>query len=174
MRTTSWDGRAVAEPSIVLRSPGIDAPDVNPPTEPCVMLVFGASGDLTKRLLVPAIYNLACDGLLSENFAVLGTAMDAWDTASFRERMSAEIKKFHTRKEFDQATWDRLVARFHYLPGSFTDKNVFEALKAEVKRLDAEVGANGNVLFYFAVAPRLFGTSPRRSNRSPRSASIST
>ncbi len=48
----------------------------NPTSEPCVMLVFGASGDLTKRLLVPALYNLECDGLLSENFALLGTAMD--------------------------------------------------------------------------------------------------
>jgi glucose-6-phosphate 1-dehydrogenase len=147
----------VAEPSIVLRSPGVDTPDSNPPTEPCVMLIFGASGDLTKRLLVPAIYNLACDGLLSENFAVLGTAMDAWDTASFRERMTAEIKQFHTRKEFDQAAWDKLVARFYYVPGGFSDMKVFETLKAEVKRLDTEVSAGGNVLFYFAVAPKFFG-----------------
>ena len=49
------------------------------------MVIFGASGDLTKRLLVPALYNLACDGLLSENFAVVGTAIEAWTTESFRE-----------------------------------------------------------------------------------------
>ena len=121
------------------------------------MLIFGASGDLTKRLLVPALYNLACDGLLSENFAVLGTAIDAWTTDVFRERMTTEIKKFHTRQVFDQAVWDKLVSRFHYVPGSFSDMSVFETLKAEVKRLDAEVGAGGNVLFYFAVAPKFFG-----------------
>src|SRR5258706_4096716 len=100
------------EPSQVLRTSSVDASANNPTSQPCVMLIFGASGDLTKRLLVPALYNLACDGLLSENFAVLGTAMDAWTTESFRERMSADIQKFHSRQEFDQATWDKLVARF--------------------------------------------------------------
>jgi len=71
--------------------------------------------------------------------------------------MSAEIKKFHTRKEFDQGVWDKLVSRFHYVPGSFTKLETFATLKAEVKRLDATHGAGGNVLFYFAVAPRFFG-----------------
>ena len=121
------------------------------------MLIFGASGDLTKRLLVPAIYNLACDGLLADSFAVIGTATDAWTTESFRERMTAEIQKFHTRQVFDQAVWDKLVSRFHYVPGNFSEMSVFQTLKAEVARLDAEIGAGGNVLFYFAVAPRFFG-----------------
>ena len=143
--------------SQILRSPAVDAPDSSPPSQPCVMLIFGASGDLTKRLLVPALYNLACDGLLSENFRVLGTAMEPWTTEAFRERMSTEIKKFHTRKEFDQAAWDKLVARFHYIPGGFTDKGLFQTLKARVAELDTECGAGGNVLFYFAVAPRFFG-----------------
>ena len=115
------------------------------------MLVFGASGDLTKRLLVPALYNLACDGLLSENFALLGTAMDALDTSSFRARMSEDIKKFHTRKEFDQKVWDDLVSRFHYVPGGFTEMALFETLKERGRRSSTSVyGAGGNVLFYFA------------------------
>src|SRR5690349_16542660 len=93
----------------VLRTPGANAPDVSPTSEPCVMLIFGASGDLTKRLLVPALYNLACDGLLADNFAVLGTANATWNDDQFREYLSTEIKKFHTRKEFDQAVWDKLI-----------------------------------------------------------------
>src|SRR5271170_4612781 len=121
----------------VIRTTGADAPETSPPSQPCVMLVFGASGDLTKRLLVPALYNLACDGLLSDNFALLGTAMDPLTTESFREKMSADIRKFHTRQEFDQAVWDRLVARFHYVPGGFTDAGLYETLKTEVSRLDA-------------------------------------
>jgi glucose-6-phosphate 1-dehydrogenase len=145
------------DPSQILRSPAADAPDVSPPSQPCVMLIFGASGDLTKRLLVPALYNLACDGLLSDNFAVLGTAMEPWTTEQFRAHMSEEIKKFHTRKEFDQAVWDKLVSRFNYVAGSFTKLEVFETLKTQVKELDATYGAGGNVLFYFAVAPRFFG-----------------
>ncbi|MEO8703623.1 MAG: glucose-6-phosphate dehydrogenase, partial [Kofleriaceae bacterium] len=145
------------DPSQILRSPAADTPE-SPPSNPCIMLIFGASGDLTKRLLVPALYNLACDGLLAENFAVLGTAMNPWTSEQFREQMSEDIKKFHTRKEFDQAVWDKLVARFYYVAGSFTELAVYESLKAEVKKLDSKHDAKGNVLFYFAVAPRFFGT----------------
>ncbi|HEY6461301.1 MAG TPA: glucose-6-phosphate dehydrogenase [Polyangiaceae bacterium] len=149
--------RAPGPGALVLRSAGAEAPDENPPTEPFVMLLFGASGDLTKRLLVPALYNLACDGLLSEKFALLGTAMDPLTTDAFRERMSADIQKFHTRKEFDPKAWEGLVSRFHYVPGGFDDAGLYDKLKADVARLDAEVGAGGNVLFYFATAPRFFG-----------------
>ena len=141
----------------VLRTMGADAPETSPPSQPCVMLVFGASGDLTKRLLVPALYNLACDGLLSEKFALLGTAMDPLTTDSFRERMSADIKKFHTRPEFDQKVWDKLVDRFHYVPGGFSDVSLFETLKADLAKLDAQYACEDNVLFYFATAPRFFG-----------------
>src|SRR5271166_4694116 len=133
----------------VVRTTGADAPETNLTSDTCVMLIFGASGDLTKRLLVPALYNLACDGLLSPNFALLGTAMDDLTTDAFRERMSVEIKKFHTRKEFDPKVWQDLVARFHYIPGGFSDMGVFEKLRGKVHELDAAHGAQGNVLFYF-------------------------
>jgi len=141
----------------VLRTTGADAPDADTPAQPCVMLVFGASGDLTKRLLVPALYNLACDGLLSENFAFLGTALDPLTTESFRERMTADIQKFHTRGAFDPRAWDDLIRRFHYVQGAFDDKACFQKLRAEVKRLDGAVGAKDNVLFYCATAPKFFG-----------------
>ncbi len=149
---------AMPDPSQILRSQPAETPDGSPPSQPCIMLIFGASGDLTKRLLVPALYNLQCDGLLSENFAVLGTAMEGWTTEQFRERMSTEILKFHTRKEFDKAQWDKLVSRFHYIPGSFTNLEIYDGLKAKVKELDNHHAAGGNVLFYFAVAPKFFGT----------------
>jgi glucose-6-phosphate 1-dehydrogenase len=129
----------------------------SPASEPCVMLIFGASGDLTKRLLVPALYNLACDGLLSDRFALLGAAMDPLTTESFRARLGQDIQRFHTRHAFDQAVWDRLVSRFHYRPAGFDDLAAFQALRAEVARLDAVHQCGGNVLFYFATAPRFFG-----------------
>lgn len=141
----------------VLASYGVESQTTNPPSQPCVMLIFGASGDLTKRLLVPAIYNLACDGLLSENFALLGSARSEMTHESFREQMSNEIKKFHTRQEFDQEVWDKLVRRFYYLPGSTDDQAYMERLKTEVARLEALHNTGGNVLFYFALAPRFFG-----------------
>src|SRR5436189_5485308 len=91
-----------------------DSPETSPPSKPCIMLIFGASGDLTKRLLVPALYNLACDGLLSENFAVLGSAGRDISSETFRQQLSGEddgIRKFHTRKEFDPKVWDNLDSR---------------------------------------------------------------
>src|SRR5258706_6920064 len=138
-------------------SPPAEIDDTSPPTEPCIMIVFGASGDLTKRLLVPALYNLACDGLLPDHFALVGTARDELTTESFRERMTADIQRFHTRNEFDPVVWDKLVRRFYYVAGSFTETETLERLAVEVRRLDPEYGALGNVLFYFAVAPKFFG-----------------
>jgi glucose-6-phosphate 1-dehydrogenase len=146
----------VSQPVQVVKAPVIPS-ETGPQSEPCVLLIFGASGDLTKRLLVPALYNLACDGLLSDRFALLGSAMDPLTTESFRARMSEDIKKFHTRNVFDQAVWDKLVSRFHYIPAGFADTAAFQTLKAEVSRLDAQYQAGGNVLFYFATAPRFFG-----------------
>src|SRR5579864_7536262 len=87
------------------------------PAEPSVVVIFGASGDLTKRLLMPAFYNLACDGLLPEQFGIVGIAMDEFTTDSFRQKMSEDIRQFSTRKEFAPATWDWLCSRLHYLQG---------------------------------------------------------
>src|SRR5947209_3309228 len=92
---------------------------VSPPGNPCIMVIFGASGDLTKRLLMPAIFNLACDGLLPKNFAIVGSAMDELTTDQFRERMTADIKKYNTRDAFDQAVWSELCHRLYYTPGKF-------------------------------------------------------
>ncbi|MGA8147320.1 MAG: glucose-6-phosphate dehydrogenase [Gallionellaceae bacterium] len=138
----------------------MESQSTNPLSAPCIMVIFGASGDLTKRLLVPALYNLACDGLLSDNFAVLGTAMTPLTTETFRESMSSDdqgIRKFHTRKAFDEAAWDKLVNRFHYVTGGFDDIEDFRALRKQVAQLDAQYQAGGNILFYFATSPSFFG-----------------
>src|SRR5687768_18137863 len=110
-----------------------------PAGDPCVLVIFGASGDLTKRLLMPALYNLACDGLLPERFALVGADIVEMTTDQFRAKMSDEkdgIKKFHTRKQFDQAVWDRLVAKFHY--NQAKDLDGYAKLRELVKRLQAE------------------------------------
>ena len=75
------------------------------PGDPCIMVIFGASGDLTKRLLMPAIYNLACDKLLPERLAIVGLAMDEHTTESFRDKVSQDIRVFSTRREFDAEVW---------------------------------------------------------------------
>lgn len=139
---------------------GNDAPEANPPSKPCILLIFGASGDLTKRLLVPALYNLACDGLLSDNFAVLGAATRPMTNEQFREKLGGAddgIRKFHTRPTFDEAVWDRLGSRFHYQSTRFGEIDDFGKLKELVEQLDREYQAEGNVIFYFATAPKFFG-----------------
>ena len=135
-------------------------PDNNQVSEPCVMLIFGASGDLTKRLLVPSLYNLACDGLLSEHFAVLGTGRSQISNEEFRDSMASEasgLRAFHTRNEFDEAACDNLLDRF-YFESSNLELDDFKKLKQAVEQLDKKYQAGGNVLFYFAMAPRFFGT----------------
>ena len=128
----------------MLGTRGAESKAAGPPSQPCVMLVLGASGDLTRRLLVPALYNLACDGLPCDRFALLGAAMDPLTTDAFRRRLGGDIQRFHTRHAFDPPAWDDLVARFHYQPAAFDDLGAFQALKAEVARLDARHGYGGN------------------------------
>ena len=142
----------------VYRSTGIESQVANPLSEPCIMLIFGASGDLTKRLLVPAMYNLACDGLLSDNFAVLGTGRSEITDEAFREMMGGDqgLRSFHTRKEFDEAQSEKLIRRFHFMPAN-QDVDDFRKLRQRVGELDAQFGTKGNVLFYFAMAPKFFG-----------------
>ncbi|MBT4836250.1 MAG: glucose-6-phosphate dehydrogenase [Methylococcales bacterium] len=133
----------------------------NPLANPCIMLIFGASGDLTKRLLIPALYNLACDGLLPENFAVLGAAVSDLTTDDFRQLMCSEdngLKAFHTRKKFDEEKMNWLVDRFHYQNCRFDAVEDFIDLKKTVTQLDEQYQVGGNVLFYFATSPMFFGT----------------
>ncbi len=128
-----------------------------PPADSCVLVLFGASGDLTKRLLMPALYNLACDGLLPKHFAVVGLALDELTTEQFRARLTADVQTFTTRPTFDPRVWDDFVARLHYTSGNFADPATYLRLAELVARLDAEHQTGGNVLFYLAVPPPVFG-----------------
>ena len=141
----------------VERTVGEPSKGTTPPAAPCIVVIFGASGDLTKRLLMPAFYNLACDGLLPKSFAILGTALDPLSTESFRARMTDDVKKFNTRQTFDERRWADLASRLHYSPGNFGDPESYRRLAEVVARLDAEHQAGGNVLFYMAVPPSIFG-----------------
>ena len=125
--------------------------------DPCVMVIFGASGDLTKRLLMPALYNLACDGLLPKRFALVGVSLDALTTEEFRARLTNDIRQFSTRKQFDEDVWSDFVGRLNYTAGQFDDPATFTRLNEIVTRLDTEWQTDGNVLYYLAIPPPLFG-----------------
>jgi glucose-6-phosphate 1-dehydrogenase len=132
-------------------------PGAEHPAEPCLLVIFGASGDLTKRLLMPALYNLACDRLLSPHFAIVGIALDEMTTEQFRARMTEDIKKFSTRKTFDPAVWDEFVGRLHYTPGNFSDPAAYRKLLDLTGKLDAQYETAGNVIVYMATPPSVFG-----------------
>jgi glucose-6-phosphate 1-dehydrogenase len=127
------------------------------PGERCILVLFGASGDLAKRLLMPTLYNLACDRLLPRKFALIGMALEDWSTDDFRERMSRDIRSFNTRADFDAAVWNDLCNRLYYVPGKFDDAAAFQRLRERVAALDAEHDTGGNLLFYLAVPPTLIG-----------------
>ena len=125
--------------------------------DPCIMVIFGASGDLTRRLLVPAIYNLANDGLLSDNFAIVAMARRDYTTESFREMLSSSIKQFSTSTDLEQHTWSTLVDKLYYQQGSIEDPVACKALVGKLDELDKKYLTNGNILFYLATPPTMFG-----------------
>jgi len=123
---------------------------------PGVLVILGASGDLTKRLLMPALYNLACDGLLPDDFAVIGMARSELSSEEFRAQQRQDMARFNTRRTFDQATWDWLECRLHYVAGEFGDPEAYERLDRLVTAVAGGTAAAGNTLFYLAISPEFF------------------
>src|SRR5579885_3599711 len=115
-----------------------------PSGDPCILVLFGASGDLTKRLLMPALYNLKCDRLLPERFAIVGIALDELSTEEFRNRIGSTFNQFSTRGPADPAEWDAFARCLYYTPGNFGDPAAYDRLARLVSRLDAERQTNGN------------------------------
>ncbi len=123
--------------------------------DPCVMVIFGASGDLTKRKLIPALYNLAKDNLLSKDFALVGVARNEMTTDEFRDMINKEIGDFATTK-LDPQQWDWLSKRIYYISGDFGDPVVYQNLSNLLATLDKEHGTRGNYFFYLATSPSFF------------------
>jgi glucose-6-phosphate 1-dehydrogenase len=122
---------------------------------PCVLVIFGAAGDLTKRKLIPALYNLRKSDLLPDEFAVVGVARAVMNDEEFRRRLSDDIKEFAT-DEVDPDLWQWLQERLYYLSGDFDDDQVFTRLKELLSKVDAERKTLGNYCFYLATAPDYF------------------
>src|ERR1700722_4998010 len=112
---------APAEAKPATRRPG-------KPADPCVMVIFGAAGDLTQRKLIPALYNLAKAGLLPHEFAIVGMARGAMTTDDFRAKVAEDIKHY-TGADADAAIWEWFSQRLYYMRGEFQDKAVYPQLK---------------------------------------------
>jgi len=123
--------------------------------DPCVMVIFGASGDLTQRKLIPALYNLARAQLLSPNFAVVGIARRPMSNDEFRKKLSEEVRQFVTG-EFDPKLWDSFVQRLHYMPGNFDNQETYSNLQQLLGKIDQESSTGGNYFYYLATTPDAF------------------
>ena len=125
------------------------------PADPCVMVIFGASGDLTKRKLIPALYNLAKDNLLSKEFALVGFARNELTSEQFRDQIGKEIGEFATTK-VDPDLWHWFSRRIYYVPGDFSDASAYGRLRDQLAQIDKEHGTRSNYFFYLATAPNFF------------------
>ncbi len=126
-----------------------EMPNISP-AGPCVLVIFGASGDLTKRLLMPAIYHLKRANLLADSFAIVGVARSEQTAVAFRERLRNAFQQF-ARENIEETDWDWLAKRMQYLAGDLNNPSTYDRLKELLHDIDGKSGTGGNYLFYFAI-----------------------
>lgn len=124
--------------------------------QPCAMVIFGASGDLTERKLIPALYYLARERLLPSGFAVIGAAKTPYSDEQFRDKMRGAIRRFLKLPEGDDPFLDSFCRGIFYLAGNFGEAEAYPKLSALLERLDRERGTSGNRLFYLSTPPSFF------------------
>ncbi|HEY6187748.1 MAG TPA: glucose-6-phosphate dehydrogenase [Pyrinomonadaceae bacterium] len=125
--------------------------------QPCVVVIFGASGDLTKRKLVPGLYSLAQQKLLPAEFAIVGVSRPMMGDDEFRASMREAVTKYGEERMVDDAVWESFASGLFYMQGEFNDADAFKRLREKLEQLDAERGTSGNRLFYLSTAPSFFG-----------------
>jgi glucose-6-phosphate 1-dehydrogenase len=126
--------------------------------DPCVFVIFGASGDLTRRKLVPALYNLAVSRLLPPGMSIVGFALTEVTEEQFRQSMREAVGAFSRRKPVDDAVWADFVSRLHYVAGRFEDPSSYARLRDKLEHLDGTNGTRGNRIYYLAIPPSVFRT----------------
>jgi glucose-6-phosphate 1-dehydrogenase len=122
-----------------------------------VLVIFGAAGDLTQRLLIPSLYNLAAHNLLPENFALVGFARNEMSDESFRQTMHNAIQQSARVGKVEPAIWDNLERRLYYITAGFDDAAGYARLKEKLVECDRDLHTQGNYLFYLATPPTFFG-----------------
>jgi glucose-6-phosphate 1-dehydrogenase len=118
----------------------------------CAIVIFGATGDLTKRKLLPALYRLAYERRLPTKFSIVGTSRSAWSDEAFREKMHDGVKQFLEDSPFDEEQWKCFAQNLHYVPGDMNDPQLFAGLRKKLEEL-----GRGNTLFYLSTQPSYYG-----------------
>ena len=123
--------------------------------EPCALVVFGVTGDLSRKKLIPAVYDLANRGLLPPGFCLVGVARRDWEEGEFTE-IARQAAQAGCRTGFRREVWDRIADSLRYVPGSFEDDEVFDSLATVLSELGDSHGIAGNTAFYLSVPPVAF------------------
>ena len=120
------------------------------------MVLFGVTGDLSRKKVMPAIYDLANRGLLPPGFSLAGFARRDWADEDFAQVVHDSVKE-HARTEFREEVWKQLAEGFRFVPGNFDDDTAFNTLRRTIEELDEVRGTGGNHAFYLAIPPGFFG-----------------
>jgi glucose-6-phosphate 1-dehydrogenase len=123
---------------------------------PCGMVIFGVTGDLARKKLMPAIYDLANRGLLPPGFSLVGFARRDWAHQDFAKIVHDSVRE-HARTPFREEVWRQLAEGFRFVPGNFDDDQAFDTLRQTILDLDRVRGTGGNHAFYLSIPPRFFG-----------------
>ena len=123
--------------------------------EPCALVVFGVTGDLSRKKLIPAVYDLTNRGLLPTDFVLLGFARRDWGDGEF-EDLVRQAARENARTPWSDAVWSRLVGNIKFVPGSFDDDNAFDTLGQTLDDLRDSHGIKGNAAFYLSIPPAMF------------------
>jgi glucose-6-phosphate 1-dehydrogenase len=123
---------------------------------PCGMVLFGVTGDLSRKKVMPAIYDLANRGLLPPGFSLVGFARRDWADQDFAQIVHDSVRD-HARTEFREEVWRQLAEGFRFVPGDFGDDVAFDQLRRTIEELDLARGTEGNHAFYLSIPPRFFG-----------------
>lgn len=129
---------------------------------PCAIVIFGASGDLTRRKLVPALYHLQLARMLAPGSAIVGFARKDVGVEEFRKEQREATAQFARSKPVDAEAWASFEPSLSYVHGTFDDPEAYARLKTHLEQLDATAGTRGNRLFYFATPPEFFSVIARQ------------
>ncbi|WP_184348512.1 glucose-6-phosphate dehydrogenase [Streptomyces olivoverticillatus] len=122
---------------------------------PSGLVIFGVTGDLSRKKLMPAVYDLANRGLLPPGFSLIGFARRSWADEDFASEVYAAVKE-HSRTPFREEVWQQLVQGCRFVEGDFDDDEAFDTLKTTIEELDKAQGTGGNFAFYLSVPPKFF------------------
>ena len=126
-------------------------------SDPCSIVFFGASGDLMKRMLLPAMYNLRLGDIMPSNFGIIGFSRSELTNEEFRDEMKKSVDEFSRSGPARDPLWPDFASKLSYVAGTFDDVAAFKALKEQLDKNDEELGTNGNRLFYLSTPPTVFG-----------------